>query len=419
MTSKTYAIAASIAIFAGASLFLIKTTRTLSFSQKERDTISQTKTAAVQRPTPTINPAILRLSPVPATVKAVYLTAWSAGNETKINEIIKLADATELNAVVIDVKDYTGEVAFRTQSEQLRAVGSETDKIKDLPQLVSRLHERNIYVIARIAAFQDPLLAGRKPELAILDSRTQKPWKDNKGLSWVDPADTRVWDYLIEVANQAIKAGVDEINFDYVRFPSDGNLATLQYQTYNARALTKADQLKQFFKYLNGKLKPTGAVLSADLFGLSTLNTDDLGIGQVLENALLYFDYVSPMVYPSHYASGSFGYKNPALYPYDVVYQSLTSAMAKRNRLIAALTASSTQALASSTSQLAPSPKTPIMVQVGTIRPWLQAFNLGATYTPDMVRKQIQATQDAGFTSGWYIWNPSNVYNAAAFLPQQ
>ena len=185
------------------------------------------------------------------------------------------------------------------------------------------------------------------------------------------------------MAKEAYGIGFDEINFDYIRFPSDGNLADMLIST-NA-STTKASIIKSFFAYLHEQLASTGMVTSADLFGLTTDVTNDMGIGQVLENTLPYFDYVAPMVYPSHFGLGFDGFKNPADHPYDVVHDSMSHAV---ERAVIATT----------------SPD--------KLRPWIQAFDLGALYTPAMVRAQMQATYDSGLTS-WMIWNAASIYSKA------
>ncbi|HCI05262.1 TPA: hypothetical protein DEX28_00770, partial [Patescibacteria group bacterium] len=205
-------------------------------------------------------------------------------------------------------------------------------------------------------------------------------------------------------------------NFDYIRFPSDGAINQLEYSFYKTSEKTKAEQLQEFFAYLHENLKDRGAKLSVDLFGLSTINTDDLGIGQVIEYAFPYFDYVSPMVYPSHYASGFLKYKNPAAYPYEVIDYSMEKAIARRSKLDFELN----QATSTATTSLPyiKISRLPKNTKLAEIRPWLQVFNLGADYTPEMVRKEIQAVYDNGLGVGWYLWNPSNIYNQNALLKE-
>ncbi len=334
-------------------------------------------------------------------VKAIYLTSWSAATPSRLTQALDLISDTELNAVVIDVKDYSGTVVFETSNPIIRAIGSEVRRL-DLPDLVARFHAKGIYVIVRIAVFQDQHLATVRPHLAVRDTRGGT-WRDRKGLAWVDPASPEVWQYIVEVAREAARAGVDELNFDYVRFPSDGNLSALQYPVFDPRAQTRRQVLQQFFAFLTGELRDAGPVLSVDLFGLTTVRPDDLGIGQVIEDALLFFDVVAPMVYPSHYARGFLAYKNPAAHPYEVVAYSLTQAVRRRQRLreaIAALEDGSGRPEAAD--------------QIGQLRPWLQAFDLGAPYPPRAIRSQMQAVSDAGLSSGWLLWSPSNRYHPAS-----
>jgi hypothetical protein len=373
---------------------------------------------------PSALPLPQRLTPVPSIVKSVYLTGYSAGNANKIKEIIGLADTTELNSVIIDIKDYTGKVFFQTDSLLIQQIGSEEIRIPDFEELIKKLHQHQIYVIARIAVFQDMHLAKTRPDLAVKNSQTGAVWKDRKGLTWIDPAATEAWDYNLEVAKQAIKLGVDEINLDYVRFPSDGQMNFLSYPVYNPALTAKAKQMQKFFAYVHDFFKDQPVKTSADLFGLTTVNQDDLGIGQVMEYALPYFDYICPMVYPSHYAAGFWGYSNPAAYPYEVVRYSMTEAQNRRQKLQYALDNNNLDPEKSTAS-------TTILIithlkiddidknsRLGELRPWLQVFDLGAVYTPEMVRKQIQATNDSGLNSGWYLWNPSNIYSESIFIKQ-
>jgi hypothetical protein len=336
---------------------------------------------------------------LPREIRAIYLTSWSVATPSRLREAITLIKTTDLNAIVIDVKDYTGKVTFRTSSALIKEIGSEEPRLGDLAQVVERLHQAGIYVIVRIAAFQDQHLVKVRPDLAVKDPQGGI-WRDRRSLGWVDPASPEVWEYIIEVAREAADAGADELNFDYVRFPTDGKLSALRYPVFNEGRVSRREVIQRFFGVLTTALRPTGKQLSADLFGLTTVRSDDLGIGQILEDALLYFDVVSPMVYPSHYARGFLRYQNPAAHPYEVVHYSLASATARRDRLariVAALTEDSGS------------------VSIGGIRPWLQAFDLGAPYPPKGIRRQMQAVQDAGLPYGWYLWSPSNRYQPASF----
>lgn len=343
---------------------------------------------------------------VPRQVRAIYLTSWSAGTPSRISQTIDLIKTTELNGIVIDLKDYTGKVVFPTSNPLITKIGSQERRIGDLTQLVERLHREGIYVIARFAVFQDQHLIAVRPDLAVRDS-AGRIWRDRKGLGWVDPASRDVWSYVVEIAREAARAGVDELNFDYVRFPSDGNLSQLQYPIYHEQAESRRDVIRRFFEFLSTELRPTGKVLSVDLFGLATVKNDDLGIGQVIEDAFLYFDFISPMVYPSHYARGFLQFTNPAAHPYEVVRYSLERAAVRRAEF-AHLLASFT---VGSNGDAEPSP----VGKLARFRPWLQAFDLGAPYPPAVIRRQIAAVYNVGLDSGWYLWSPSNRYELATF----
>ncbi|HUV81018.1 MAG TPA: putative glycoside hydrolase, partial [Patescibacteria group bacterium] len=217
-------------------------------------------------------------------------------------------------------------------------------------------------------------------------------WLDNAGLAWIDPAAKESWDYNIAIAREVAALGFDEINFDYIRFPSDGNLRDMSFPLWDEN-IPKHSVIKEFFGYLRQELPDVK--LSVDLFGLSSVSFDDLGIGQIIEDAFEYFDYVCPMVYPSHYAYGFLGYQNPAAYPYEVVKDSMEKAL---GRLAVFNQSKKVKA---------------------RLRPWLQDFNLGAVYDAAMVRSEIAAVYDAAKDdfSGFMLWNSSNVYTIKAFQP--
>lgn len=298
-------------------------------SQSETQKINQVtaKITDIENQKPLANP--------PEIIKAIYFTGWSAGNQAKIKYLIDLKKTTEINAVVIDIKDYSGYVGYDIQVSEVEKYEAKEIKIPQINRLIKQLHDEGIYAIARITVFQDPRLSRARPDLNIKSVKTGGPWLDNKKLSWIDPAAKDAWDYNIAIAKEAAGRGFDELNFDYIRFPSDGDLNDMSFPFWqktrtntddtrtntDTKTETKSEVMKIFFKYLREQLP--GVKISADLFGLATVNQDDLGIGQVLENAYEYFDYVCPMVYPSHYASGFLGYKNPALYPYEVIKYSL------------------------------------------------------------------------------------------------
>jgi len=338
----------------------------------------------------------------PDPLRAIYITACTASGRKNREKVLSVISGTEINSIVIDIKDYSGTLAYASTSVDVIAGTSSISNISssnflpnygggcriiDLPEFIRQLHDIGIYTIARITVFQDPVYSSRNPSVAVKNKdNIDSNWKDVKGLSYVDPGATPYWDYILKISKEAYSIGFDELNFDYIRFPSDGDLSNVYYSWSAGRP--KSDVLKEFFLYLREGLAETGVPISADLFGLTTSADGDLGIGQRLEDALMYFDYVSPMVYPSHYAYGFNGYPKPSLKPYEVVKYSMDKAVGK------AFMASSTPT---------------------KIRPWLQAFDLGAVYTPAMVRTQIQATYDAGLNS-YMLWNAGSSYNKEALI---
>ena len=332
---------------------------------------------------PIEKPKILHIK-APNEVKALYMTNWVAGNKTKRAELIKLIDDTELNSIVIDIKDYTGRIGFTTDNPKLIEIGSSENRIPDIKDFLQSLHDKGIYIIGRISVFQDSYLVKKLPQYAV-KTKGGLVWKDYKGVSWLDVSAKPVWDYVVEIGNESYKMGFDELNFDYIRFPSDGNMKDIVYPYSEGKIKSKA--LKEFFAHIDSTYRPKNIPISADLFGMTTSNTDDLGIGQVLEDTLEHFDYVSPMVYPSHYPPNFNGWKNPASKPYEIIQYSMSRA--------------SDRAILASTTPM-------------KLRPWLQDFSIGGTrYTSDMVRVQKQAVYDVGLNS-WMMWNASNNYTASA-----
>ena len=337
----------------------------------------------------------------PDAVKAIYATSWSAANPKKLDYLINLIKSTELNSIVIDLKAYDGYVAYNIKNDDVEEYGAKKIIIPKVNALLKRLHDEGIYAIARVTVFQDPVLAKAREDLAI-QSKFGGVWRDNKGLAWLDPASREVWDYTVAISKDILTRGFDEINFDYIRFPSDGDLAKMSFPFYNASTSKKAI-IGDFFRHLRAELP--GAKMSADLFGLSTIDSGDLGIGQMIETAYAYFDFAAPMVYPSHYAKGFMGYQNPSFFPYEVVKYSMETALSRLNKMKAKSSAATSTALY------------PIGYTLNSkLRPWLQDFDLGADYNAEMVRKEIQAVYDSGLSDGWMLWNPANVYTKEALM---
>lgn len=315
------------------------------------------------------------------TVKAVYVTMHTAGIERKMDALIALADATEVNAMVIDVKGSQGELIY---------------DMFDAPALVAKLHDHGIYAIARIVVFQDSGAATREPAV-VIKKEGGGIWRDRRGFSWVDPAAEKGWEHVFDVSKKALDMGFDEINFDYIRFPTDGNLGTMVYPAWN-KDVPQHEVIAKFAMRARDVLKAYDPAmkLSIDIFGYTFLQNSGLGIGQRLEDTIAVFDGVYPMVYPSHYSTGNFGFTNPADHPYEVVKGTLEKGLLQLGD-----TATSSAA---------------------KIRPWLQAFDLGAVYTPEKMRAQIRATTDGlrGQSTGWLLWDPGNEYdNGYDFLEKE
>lgn len=313
-------------------------------------------------------------------VKAIYLTGYTAGSKTRRQALRDVVNSTELNAMVIDVKDASGRVFFDTNIEHVDNIGSEDIRIPDLKDWLQELKADGIHTIARIVVFNDPYLASHTPEIA-LKHQSGGLWRDYKGQMWVDPTKKFVWDYNLDIARAAIDLGFDEINFDYVRFPSDGNIKTIVYDNVDNKE-DKNRVMKEFYEYVNKNMSYYPVLTSADLFGMTLTRHDGLNIGQRLEDAAPNFDYIAPMTYPSHYPVGYDGLDNPADHPYRIIYGDLVKAQS---------------AMAG---------------QRAKLRPWLQDFDLGAVYGPDKIIAQKQAVYDGG-GNGWFLWNASNNYTIA------
>jgi hypothetical protein len=328
----------------------------------------------------------------PSVVKGIYFTSWTTGTPSLRNKLVSLVDETELNSVVIDIKDYSGKIVFPIKSSVLARYGSGEVRVKDMRDFLESLHQKNIYVIGRVAVFQDEYFVKYRPDLAVENKAGTEVWKDRKGISWIDPSSREYWDYILLIAKEARSVGFDEINFDYIRFPSDGDMKDISYPWSSTTPKTLV--LKSFFQYLHTNLVDSGLKISADLFGMVTTSTNDLGIGQLLENALPYFDFISPMVYPSHYPPTFQGFKEPEAHPYDVVHYAMNEGVIRAENL------------ASTTGAVPEEYK-------NKLRPWLQDFGLRVHYGPEEVRAQIQATNDVGLSS-WLLWSASNKYTRSA-----
>jgi len=366
--------------------------------------------------------------PLPEQVKAVYMTACVAGTTDFREQLVELADDTEINAIVVDIKDYSGTISFPPETDELKPAWQAAQcGTSDMKAFVASLHEKGIYAIARLTVFQDPYYTNIHPELAVKKADGVTVWKDYKGLSFIDVGAKAYWDYVVALARDAYNIGFDEINFDYVRYPSDGPMKDIAF-TLSADFPGDDNQqanLESFFEYLNEELdeealfaeyrhENTGRdtavpYTSVDLFGMTTTNYDDLSIGQVQDRAAPYFDFVAPMVYPSHYPKSFLGLGNPNNYPYKVVNYAMQSGV---NRMVASTTPMQGflhERIGTSTPAVYKKP----MYTADKFRTWIQDFDYGGDYDATDVRNEIQASYDAGVNS-WMIWAPSNKYTRGA-----
>lgn len=322
----------------------------------------------------------------PPIVKGVYATGWMTGKSGFLETMVDFTAKTEVNSMVIDVKDDSGRISYNSKVPLAQSVGASYSKF-DPAKVTKLLRRNNIYPIARIVVFKDPQLAGRRPDLAV-KSVQGGIWRDFQGLAWVDPYNKSVWDYNVAVAKEAAGFGFKEIQFDYVRFTSDGVLKNCRYSFANGR--TKSDTIGDFLKFAYQELKPLGVKISADVFGLTCSNDSDMGIGQVFEKVAENVDIICPMVYPSHYHYGDYNIPDPDRNPYQTVYHSMMDAKRKAATL-----------------------KKPVI-----IRPWLQDFSLRNHYGREQLLAQIKAVQDAGLQE-WIFWNPTNRYDIRKFRLKQ
>jgi peptidoglycan/xylan/chitin deacetylase (PgdA/CDA1 family) len=333
------------------------------------------------------NTAPLPIRLTPLRPKALYLSFYGVGSTTILGSALRLIETTELNALVIDVKGDRGLISFHTPKPLAEEIGAhKTTTIKDARDLITTLKKKGIYTIARIVVFKDEPLATARPDLAVRTA-SGSLWYDREGLAWTDPFKTEVWDYNIDVAEQAASAGFDEIQFDYLRFPDSPGL---RYSKSNTQE-NRIEAITGFLRKARQRLTPYNIFLAADLFGYICWNLNDTYIGQRVEELSQELDYLSPMLYPSSFQYGIPGYRNPVDNAYPVVSLSLKQAQ-KRTGLL------------------------PIR-----FRPWLQAFKDyafdGRTFGANEIRQQIDAAEQFG-SDGWMLWNPHNTYSEAGLKPE-
>ena len=374
-------LAAVAAIFAGLTLFGEK-------DPEDSRPVFQPVQPPDQSREPDVSSPLLQPS---EPVRGIYISGPVAG-DPYMDALLELIDETELNAVVIDVKNDEGNLTYRPKSGQAVEIGACVRYISDLPGLVEKLKDHGVYTIARIAAFKDPVLAKARPELALRYQNGQAV-SESGTLAWVNPYEAEVWSYLEEIALDAADAGFDEVQFDYVRFPAVSAATQVNYGP-SAEGLEKTEAVAGFLEQVTTSLHEQGVLVSSDVFGTVISNrTDAALIGQDYAQLAGIVDYVCPMIYPSHYAAGAFGLDVPDQAPYETIYAALTQ----------------------SRTLLSSNPE-------AGVRAWLQDFTATwvpghLEYGPEELRAQIQAVYDAGYTD-WLLWNGRNQYTAEGLLPE-
>ncbi len=361
--------------------------------------------------------------PTPTQVKAIYMSQCVVGTPSFRKKLVDLVETTELNSIIIDIKDFSGTIGFKTTNPLLASASMKSCGAPDMQAFIESLHQKGIYVIGRITVFQDPFYTKAHPDQAIQSKSTGGPWKDTKGLSYIDVSSKPYWDVVVELSKEAHDIGFDELNYDYIRYPSDGKLSDAAFINPNidGSPLNKGLAVEMFWKYLREHVKPTGVVMSADLFGMTTVAEDDMGIGQQLDRAEPYFDYIAPMVYPSHFATNFGGFGNPNTHVYQVIQYSMSEAVKRVESTttpvdfigaVPIVNRSTATSTAKAKIQLYAKQSYPATM----LRPWLQDFSYGGTYGPTEVDDQIKATYDVGLNS-WMLWSAANTYTTAALVP--
>ena len=314
----------------------------------------------------------------PAKIKALYVNFAAANpNSKSFKNILKKIETTEINAIVVDIKNVKGNISYQTNVAEANQINASKHRtIKDIHHFLAELKSRDVYTIARVCVFKDTRQARHFPHRAIKTSRGTV-WKDKHNTAWVDPYKKESQDYTLDIAEDAAKAGFDEINFDYIRFPAK---VGLRYAKKNTQA-NRIAAIEDFLRRAQERLHPYGTLISVDIFGYVAWNKTDTHIGQTVASLAKYSDYICPMLYPSGFYKGTLGYRDPTKHPYTIVKASILKAHSD--------------------------------VEPARIRPWLQSFRDYAftrvNYTEYHIAQQILATDDTN-TSGWMLWNPSSRY---------
>ena len=307
-------------------------------------------------------------------IRGIYLNGYLFNNPSKRESIEEILTKTDVNTLVIDVKTDNGHILFDTDIDEVLYLNNE--RVKFTKNDIQDLREiKDLYLVGRLVVFQDPLFAKVFPDEAVFDSRLNKPYSQN-GQFFLDPSSKKVQNYIINIAVESCRLGFDEIQYDYIRYP-DSSSKFMQFDTKNDLE-NRVDNINSFLSKSRQLLHNEGCLLSADTFGYILTNKQDGGIGQNLETIVQNVDFISPMVYPSHYTNGSFGYQNPNNHPYEVITAALTDALDRG-------------------------------VDKNKIRPFLQGF----WHSNEDIRNNIKAASDLGMD--WLIWNILSVYELDSF----
>lgn len=370
---------------------------TQALPSTEETTEETTEQATEEEPEPVSKrEALLGEEPV----KGIYVSAWVAGTPDKMEEMIAGVDATELNTIVIDVKDDEGHIVFETDSPLIAETEATRVLVHDMPSLVQTLHDHGIYVIGRLVCFRDAYIDQVHPEW-VFHNTDGSVYRDEKSFVWIDPKNEEARAYLMEVADECEKAGFDEIQFDYVRYPNK-----LPEEAAGVDGDGRKAAITDFAHFAKEHFEELSIPFSMDVFGI-VINAeyDRKIVGQDYAALSYETSCLSPMVYPSHYADGTYKIEHPDLYPYEVVYASM-----EESKKLLEEAAKEHEAAGDTTPQ-------------AIVRPWLQGFTANylkhyINYGAEEIRTQIQATYDAGYTE-WLIWDPSERYPWDAFLPAE
>lgn len=327
---------------------------------------------------------------IPVQVKGIYISAYVAGTSTMVDNLLAEFDRTEANALVIDLKDDFGRVACEMDSPLIEDVGSTKVYINDVQGLMDKLDDHGIYAIARIPVFRDAWLGDARPDWCVKNA-DGTVFRDRDGNAWVNPYKKEAWDYLVEIAIQAKQLGFEEVQFDYVRFCTERGMQDTVFDEADVQGRSRTDIILEFMEYAYDRLTAEGLFVSADVFG-AIINSDvNAGsVGQIYGEMAKHLDYISPMIYPSHYADGNYGIDHPDIHPYETICAALQDS---RKELYFAGQGAE---------------------HIATVRPWLQDFTATwlanhITYGGPEVRAQIQATYDCGYDE-WLLWDASCKY---------